>query len=92
MGFRFYSNKTLLRKSILCKARRKTNKIAKKDKPTIYDCKQMVSYIGWLDYTDTYDYYLRYIKPKINFQQLKRRISAYDRRVQKRKREQTTNN
>ena len=67
-------------------------RIAKKDKPTIYDCKQMVSYIGWLDYTDTYDYYLRYIKPKINFQQLKRRISAYDRRVQKRKREQTTSN
>ena len=47
---------------------------------------------GWLDYTDTYDYYLRYIKPKINFQQLKRRISAYDRRVQKRKREQTIDN
>ena len=68
------------------------HRIAKKDKPTIYDCKQMVSYIGWLDYTDTYDYYLRYIKPKINFQQLKRRISAYDRRVQKRKREQTINN
>ena len=52
----------------------------------------MASYIGWLGYTDTYDYYLRYIKPKINFQQLKRRISAYDRRVQKRKREQTIDN
>ena len=92
MGFRFYRNKTLLRKSILCKARRKANKIAKKDKPTIYDCKQMVSYIGWLDYTNTYNYYLHYIKPKINFQQLKRRISAYDRKIQKRKREQTANN
>ena len=50
------------------------------------------SFKGWLDYTDAYNYYLYYIKPKINFQQLKRRISAYDRRIQKRKREQTTNN
>ena len=78
MGFRFYRNKTILRKSIMYKATRKAKKISKKEKPTILDARQMLSYLGWLDCTDTYLMYLKWIKPYVNFQQLKRKASRYD--------------
>lgn len=43
----------------------------------------MISYIGWLDYTDTYDFYLEYVKPYVNIQKLKRRVAADDKRKDK---------
>lgn len=78
MGFRFYRNRTILRKSIMYKATRKAGKISKKEKPTILDARQMLSYLGWIDCTDTYRMYQKWIKPRVNFQQLKRKVSQYD--------------
>jgi len=80
MGFRFYRNRTVLRKSIMYRATRKAKKVGKKEKPTIYDIRQMLSYFGWLDCTDTYCVYFYYIKPYVDFQKCKRRISNYDKR------------
>ena len=48
-------------------------------KPTIYDIRQMLSYLGWIDHTDTYKMYVDRIKPIVSFQDFKRRISYYDR-------------
>ena len=59
MGFRFFRNKTTLRKSILHKAISKARKMNKKEKPTIYDCQQFISYMSWIDATDTYNFYLK---------------------------------
>lgn len=78
MGFQFYRNRTVLRKSIMLKATRKARKIQKKDKPTVYDYRQMMSYLGWIDATDTYRMYLKHIKPRISFQKMKRYISKCD--------------
>lgn len=78
MGFRFYRNRTILRKSIMLKATRKARKISKKDKATILDARQMLSYLGWIDCTDTYCMYEKWIKPYVNFRQLKRKISRFD--------------
>lgn len=79
MGFQFYRNRTVLRRSIMFKATRKARKIHKKPKPTIYDCRQMMSYLGWINCTDTYRMYLKHMKPFVNFQKMKRYISKYDR-------------
>lgn len=79
MGFRFYHNRTILRKSIMFKATRKARKISKKEKPTILDARQMLSYLGWIDCTDTYQMYERWIKPYISFKQLKQKVSQFDR-------------
>lgn len=79
MGFRFYRNRTVLRKTILYKATRKANRIAKKTKPTIHDAHQMISYLGMIDCTNTYGIYVKRIKPSVNFQKLKRKISFHDR-------------
>lgn len=78
MGFRFFRSKIILRKSIMLKATRKARKIQRKNRPTIYDCRQMMSYLGWLNSTDTYNMYLRLIKPYINFGRLKKHISFHD--------------
>ena len=80
MGFRFYRNRTTLRKSIMTNASRKAKRLSKKDKPSIYECRQMLSYLGWIKCTDVYGMYLKYIKPYVDFGKLKERISRYDRR------------
>ena len=84
MGFRFYRNRTTLRKTIMIRATRKAKKLSKKEKPTIYDARQMLSYLGWIDATDSYGVYEERVKPFVNIQKLKRRISAYDRRERRR--------
>lgn len=81
MGFRFAKDKTILRKSIMMKSSRKAKRLWKKDKPTIYDIRQMLSYNGWLLATNTYRFYIEHIKPYVDFGQLKERISNYDRRI-----------
>ena len=49
------------------------------------DAAAMISYLGWLSHTDTYHYYLKYIKPKVSIQYCKRRISALAKRERSRK-------
>lgn len=92
MGFQFYRNRTVLRKSIMLKATRKARKIHKKPyqerKPTVHDYRQMMSYLGWIDCTDTYRMYLKHIKPRVSFQRMKRYISRYDRHDDRRVYEQ----
>lgn len=80
MGFKFYRNRTVLRRSIMLKASRKARHISKSKKVSIYEIRQMLSYLGWIDCTDSYGFYVKWIKPYISFQYLKRRMSKYDRR------------
>lgn len=71
MGFRFYKNRTTLRKTIFLKVCRKARNINKKG-INIHSCRQMLSYIGWLNSSDTYNAYKKWIKTMITFQKLKR--------------------
>lgn len=83
MGFKFYRDRIILRRNIMLKATRKAKKLSKKYKITIYDIRQMMSYLGWIDCTDTYGMYEKYIKPYVNFRYCKKRLSNYDRRIAK---------
>ena len=80
MGFRFFRSKTILRKKLMLKATRKARRIVKKPRKTVHDCRQMLAYLGWIDCTNTYGMYKRRIKPFVNFQNLKRTVSYYQRR------------
>lgn len=84
MGFLFYRNKTILRKSIMIEATRTARKLkAAKEAGRGYFAKHvkaMLSYIGWFDCTNTYDCYLEYIKPLVNIGKLKKIVSKLDRR------------
>ena len=81
MGFRFRHNRVVMRRSIMLRMCRKARRISKKEKPTIHDCKQMMSALSWLKNTDCYGMYTKHIKPYVNFQYMKRRISRYDKRM-----------
>lgn len=83
MGFRFYRTRTTLRRSIYMKMCRKAKRIASKEKVTIYDIRQFMSYLGWIKHSDTYGAYIKHIKPYANIQRMKRRISSHDRNLRK---------
>lgn len=80
MGFRFYRNRTVLRRSVLLKATRKARRIYKKGKtPTVYECRQMLSYMGWFGCTNTYNVFQQRVRPYVNIRKMKALVSHYDR-------------
>lgn len=80
MGFRFFRNKTILRRSIWYKCCRKARRISKKIKTSVYEIRQMLSYLGWIKASDVYHAYLIYIKPFIDFHNFKKIIGRSERR------------
>lgn len=81
MGFKFFRSRTTLRRSIMLKASRKAKRMRKecgRNRLTIYTARQMLSYLGWINCTDVYGFYVKHIKPYVNFGKLKRYVSRYD--------------
>lgn len=76
VGFVVHRDRVTLRKSILKRARAKANRMKRKRQTTRKDAGAIISYMGYFTHTDTYGYYLRWIKPKVSVQYCKRRISA----------------
>ncbi len=80
MGFQFHYNRTTIRKSTIESARKKAYHIAKSDKISWYNATVMLSYLGWFKHTDTYEYYLKYIKPNVNVKKLKKIVSKHSKK------------
>lgn len=85
MGFRFYRNKTTLRKSILYRISRKVRQIRKYGVNYHRAC-GMISYFGYLYCTNTHRFTEEHIKPYIHIKQLKRVIRRKQRNDYKTKR------
>lgn len=87
MGFKFYRDYTSLRKSILYRARQKSNRIYNKQKNhkpvTWKDATSFISYMGWVTHTATYGYYEKYIKPKTVVRVMKYKVSKHQRKENK---------
>lgn len=77
LGAVIHHNRTTLRKSILRRIRRKALKISKKNNITWHDGSSMLARLSWIKHTDTYNYYLTYVKPYINIGLLKNKIRRY---------------
>lgn len=84
MGWQFYRNKTILRKSIFIRIVRKARKVGKHT--TIKGAYGMVSYMGYIKHTDTYGTYINHIRPYVNIGKLKKFIGK------RAKRERSANN
>ncbi|MBS6194259.1 MAG: RNA-directed DNA polymerase [Clostridiales bacterium] len=80
MGFQFHHDRTTIRKTTIGSARKKAYHIAKNEKISWYNATVMLSYLGWFKHTDTYEYYLKYIKPNVNVKKLKRIVSKHSRK------------
>lgn len=83
MGFRFYRDKTTLRRSIMLKATRKANKIKNKKSLTWFDSSQILSYLGWFIHTDTYNVYKKFIRPYVNVSVCKKVLSIRQQKINK---------
>ena len=90
VGLKFYRNRTTMRKQILYRTTRKARRIGKKDKENIttHDASQMLSYMGWIRATNSYNMYKERIKPYANIHQLKQKVSAEQRRANKKCKDQ----
>ena len=76
LGFVIHNNRVCLRKTILKRIRGKALRMHRKRRCRRIDAAAMISYVGYLDHSDTYNYYQRHIKPNVSIQYGKRRISA----------------
>ena len=77
MGFKFYRNRTTLRKSIMFKATRKARKMKNVIKKNWYECTQMLSYFGWFKHADIYNVYEKFIQPCVNLGECKKIVSLH---------------
>ena len=81
VGFQYYRDRTKLRDTIFLKFKRKAAAIGRKGYMTIYDARQMQSYLGWLRWADIYEAYLKYVAPNIKgISKCSQYISQYSKR------------
>lgn len=82
MGWLFYRSKTIVRKRIILHMARIARKLKKKkDRSQRFPvslCRSLVSLLGWITHSDTYDWYLMHIKPFVNIRTIRRIISKVD--------------
>lgn len=76
MGFRFFRNRTTLRRSIMLRATR----LARRYNGSVRNARRFMSYLGWFTHSDTYNVFVKWVKPFVNVRRMKLHISNYERR------------
>lgn len=77
LGYRFFRNKTILRKRNMIRISRRVQSIYKKKTIIFKDACAMVSYNGWILNSDSYHFYNCRIKQFVKIQTMKQIISVY---------------
>ena len=77
LGYRFFRNKTILRKRNMLRISRRAKKIGKKDCVSFKDACSMVSYYGWIKHSNSYNCYHKHIKPYASIGEMKKVISYH---------------
>lgn len=81
LGYKFYYNRTTLRKRILTRIFRKAIKLSKKATISYFEARQFLSYTGWRNRTKIYLWYNKYISPKVKTSTLKNVVSIHDKKL-----------
>lgn len=82
LGYKFYKNKTLLRKTLFLSIMRSVNKIKKKGYCTIKRARSLSSLLGWLNHIPAgRDCYVNLIKPIISKKRLAAIVSIVDKKI-----------
>ena len=77
MGFRFYRQRTVLRRSIMLRATR----LARHMNGLLLNARRMMSYLGWFTHSDTYNVFTSRVRPYVSIRRLRLQIRRHDRRV-----------
>ena len=70
LGFRFFFDKTILRRRTALRMRRAVKRAYKSPHPTYRQCAGVLSRIGLLKHTDTYYFSVKYIKPYLKIKKI----------------------
>jgi RNA-directed DNA polymerase len=84
LGFKFYRDRTTLRKRNALRIRRRIRKIGRKSKLGYRDACAIISYWGWIKRSDSYRFYNECVKPFISINSARRVVSRYARNNSKR--------
>ncbi len=77
MGFRFFRNRTILRKALMLRITRRAKKVHRKGEACAKCASAVISYMGWIKHTRTYQVYSTYIKPLLSIRFLKTIIRKF---------------
>ena len=75
LGYRFFRNKTILRKRNALRIKRRVNKIKRKGYLNERDAQAVISYWGWIKSSNSYSFYHKNIKPVVTIKQAKKAVS-----------------
>ena len=71
LGFRFFRDKTILRKRLALAIRRQVKRVNRMKKVTAHVAQSLMSRLGWLRHCNSFNFYHKYVKPFINIKKLK---------------------
>jgi len=71
LGFRFYRTHITMRRRNALRIRRRVKKAAKKPQMNFKDAAAILSYLGWIYHSNSYQYMVKYILPFIKINKLK---------------------
>ena len=77
LGFRFFRDKTTLRKRNALRIRRRIKKIHKKGKLNYKDACAVISYWGWIKRSNSFNFYNKYVKSIASISKAKKVVSEY---------------
>ena len=77
LGFRFFRNKTILRKRNALRIKRRFRKISKKRWMSYKDACAVISYWGWIKRSDSYLLYTGTLRPLVNVNKARKAVSVY---------------
>ena len=77
LGFRFFRNKTILRKRNALRIRRRYKKISKKKTLNYVDACAVISYWGWIKHSNSYNFYNKHVKSVVSIKAAKKVVSRY---------------
>jgi hypothetical protein len=76
MGFRFYREKTTLRRSLMLRICRCARTASKKHAPNPHESGSILSYMGWIKHSDSNGLFNSRIKPFVSIKQAKKAVSV----------------
>ena len=71
LGFRFYRSRITLRRRNALRIRRRVKKVAKRARIRFCDAAAILSYLGWIYHSNSYQYMQRYVLPYLEIKKLK---------------------
>lgn len=71
LGFKFYRGRTTIRKSIALRIKRKAKKISKMRYISFENASAMISYMGWIFWSDSIYFWRKHVRPYVNIKKLK---------------------